>query len=187
MVRTALISLAAMLMTGVAHAGIEAETLIAETANELAAGQINSEDLDAIVDAPTIARFTLGRHARELPEQDVSRFSEAFDRFLDAAFDDQAARFSGAQIEVVGSVDRSARDSIVTTRVTLPGQVPETVRWRVINRDGVWKVVDVQAFGLWLAIEQRAQIAAILDRNGASIDDVIASLDQGNAFGEGRG
>ncbi|MCI4645948.1 MAG: ABC transporter substrate-binding protein [Hyphomonadaceae bacterium] len=187
MMRTALISLATMFLASAAHAGIEAETLIAETANELAAGAIDSEELDNVVDTSAIARFTLGHHVRNLPEQDVQRFSAAFDRFLETTFDDQAARFSGAQIDVIGSVDRSARDSIVTTRVTLPGELPETVRWRVINRDGAWKVVDVQAFGLWLAIEQRAQIAAILDRNGASIDDVIASLDNGDAFGEANG
>ncbi len=71
--------------------------------------------------------------------------------------------------------------------MTLPGEAPETVRWRVINRNGSWRVVDVQAFGLWLAIEQRAQIAAILDQNGGSIDDVIASLDEGEGFGKNRG
>ena len=186
MVRTALISLAAILMAGAAHAGVEAETLIAETATELSTGQIDSNALDEVVDATAIARFTLGRHVRNLPEADVQRFSAAFDRFLDSTFDDQAARFSGAQIDVIGSTDRSPNDSIVTTRVTLPGEAPETVRWRVIRRDGTWRVVDVQAFGLWLAIEQRAQIAAILDQNGASIDDVIASLD-GNGAGNGRG
>lgn len=187
MVRTALISLAAMMMAGAAHAGVEAETLIAETATELTTGQADSRVLDDVVDTSAIARFTLGRHARDLPEADVERFSAAFDRFLDTTFDDQAQRFSGARIEVVGSVDRTPNDSIVTTRVTLPGEVPETVRWRVINRNGTWRVVDVQAFGLWLAIEQRAQIAAILDQNGGSIDDVIASLDDGEGFGKNRG
>jgi len=36
--------------------------------------------------------------------------------------------------------------------------------------------VDVEVLGLWLAIEQRAQIAAILDKPRATIDDAIAAL-----------
>ena len=52
-----------------------------------------------------------------------------------------------------------------------------TVRWRVMERDGAWRVVDVEVSGLWLAIEQRAQIAAIMDKPHATIDDAIAALD----------
>jgi len=83
--------------------------------------------------------------------------------------------FTGADVTVVGSRDRSARDTIVTVQVTLPGEAPETVRWRLLDRGGAWKVVDVQVQGLWLAIEQRAQVAAILDRSGG-IDAAIARL-----------
>ena len=39
--------------------------------------------------------------------------------------------------------------------------------------------VDLEFSGGWLAIEQRAQIAAILDRPGADIDDVIAQFGRG--------
>ncbi len=41
---------------------------------------------------------------------------------------------------------------------------------------GEWKVVDVEVLGLWLAIEQRAQIAAIMDKPRATIDDAIDAL-----------
>ncbi len=50
------------------------------------------------------------------------------------------------------------------------------MRWRVLRRDGDWRLVDVEVHGMWLAIEQRAQIAAILDRPRATIDDAIAAL-----------
>jgi phospholipid transport system substrate-binding protein len=53
---------------------------------------------------------------------------------------------------------------------------PITLRWRVIERGGKWSVVDLEFAGLWLAIEQRAQVSAILDRPGADIEDVIATF-----------
>ena len=81
-----------------------------------------------------------------------------------------------AKVEVIGSVDRTETDSVVETRVTQKGEDPMTVRWRVMERGGAWRVVDVEVLGLWLAIEQRAQIAAILDKPRATIDDAIAAL-----------
>ena len=54
--------------------------------------------------------------------------------------------------------------------------MPLKVRWRVIERKGNWSVVDLEVAGIWLAIEQRAQVASILSRPGANIDDVIAQF-----------
>lgn len=176
MLRTALVSLAALAVAGTATAGPEAEALIATAAQELAAGELSANELTEMVDSRAIASFALGRHKASIDDVSFDRFTEAFDDFLADTFSDHAHRFEGASIRVTGSNDRSARDSIVTTQVSLPGDTPETVRWRVINRGGAWKIVDVQVQGLWLAIEQRAQVAAVLDRSGGRIDAAIDAL-----------
>jgi phospholipid transport system substrate-binding protein len=64
----------------------------------------------------------------------------------------------------------------VETRIVPKDGEAMTVRWRVMQRENEWRVVDVEVLGLWLAIEQRAQIAAILDKPRATIDDAIAAL-----------
>lgn len=177
--RTIIAALALSLATPLAapaHAGPQAEALVAGAAEELVSGQFTGRELAELIDTRRIARFTLGRHARTLPASEVARYEAAFETFLETTFEAHAERFLAAEVQVLGSVDRNARDSIVTTRVRVPGEGSETVRWRVIERDGVWRVVDVEAFGLWLAIEQRAQIAAILDQRRGNIDEVIAAL-----------
>ena len=128
------------------------------------------------IDIAAVARFTLGKHARRVSAEEQTRFTDAFSAFLAETFRDNADTFQDARIEVLGSTDRSETDSIVATRVTPKGEDPMTVRWRVIERNGEWRVVDVEVLGLWLAIEQRAQISAILDRPRATIDDAIAAL-----------
>ena len=55
------------------------------------------------------------------------------------------------------------------------------VRWRVLTRDGKYQVVDV-ALNLdgnliWLAIEQRAQFLALLDRSNGSADALIEKIE----------
>lgn len=178
MFRTFLVSAALALSTPTALAGPAAEAVIGEAADALVRGAFDNDRIEAVIDTPRIARFALGRHARSLEPGEIDRFVSAFDTYIGGVLDEHAGRFAGAEVDVLGSRDRSDRDSIVTTRITLPGEASQTVRWRVLEVDGAWRVVDVEAFGLWLAIEQRAQLAAILDRRGTGIEDAIRALGQ---------
>ncbi|MEM7767753.1 MAG: ABC transporter substrate-binding protein [Pseudomonadota bacterium] len=182
MIRASLVSMAALLTFALsaptAVAGPEAEALIGDAAERIAMGEYRAADLSALIDTERVARFTLGRHARTIDAQDLERYSGALETALHRAFQTGGAHLQSGQLDVVGSTDRNPRDSIVTTRIRVSGEAPLTVRWRVIERDGEWRVVDVEALGLWLAIEQRAQVSAILGQRGATIDDVISAFDR---------
>ncbi len=173
----ALIASAAFAITVLpAFAGQEAESLIARTASQIADPDRGQEAFRQSVDVPAVARFTLGKHANRVSDEEHKRFTAAFDTFIRKSFEKYNGDFTNAKVDILGSVDRSATDSIVETRVTPPGKEAQTVRWRVMEREGTWRVVDVEVLGLWLAIEQRAQIAAIMDKPRATIDDAIAAL-----------
>jgi phospholipid transport system substrate-binding protein len=174
----ALLASASLAMTAFpAFAGQEAEALIASTATLISDPARGEAAFSESIDVPAVARFALGRHVRRISVDESQRFTAAFDSFIDSTFEKHRHDFTNAEVKVIGSVDRSATDSIVETRVTPPGKDEMIVRWRVMERDGEWRVVDVEMLGLWLAIEQRAQIAAILDKPRATIDDAIAALD----------
>lgn len=174
----AILTAAALSMAALpALAGQEAEAVISGTAAQISDPQKGQDVFRQSIDVPAVARFTLGKHARRISDADSERFTAAFESFLAATFNEHRESFANAKVVVVGSVDRSPTDSIVETRVTPPDSREHmTVRWRVMKRAGEWRVVDVEVLGLWLAIEQRAQIAAIMDRPRATIDDVIAAL-----------
>jgi phospholipid transport system substrate-binding protein len=176
MLRTLIVSTSFAIMALCAQASPEAEALIAGTATQISSTQTGAESLTQAVDIQAIARFTLGKHSRLLTEDEQARFTAAFERFLVGTFENQKNKLKNARVDVIGSVDRNEKDSVVETRVTQKGEDSTTVRWRVMERDGEWRVVDVEVLGLWLAIEQRAQIAAILDKPRATIDDAIAAL-----------
>lgn len=176
MFRALLASTALALMAFPAMAGQEAEALIEGAAKQITDPRTGRDAFRDSVDVPTVARFTLGKHARRVSEEERARFAAAFETFLLETFDEHRSKFVDAEVEVVGSKDRSPTDSIVETRVFQKGAEPSTIRWRVIQRNGEWRVVDVEVMGLWLAIEQRAQIAAILDRPRATIEDAIDAL-----------
>ena len=174
----AILTAAALAMTALpAFAGQEAEAVISGTAAQISDPERGRDVFRQSIDVPAVARFTLGKHVHRISDDERQRFTEAFDHFLASRFDQHRSDFEGARIEVIGSRDRNAKDSIVETRVSPKGKEPMTVRWRVMERGGEWRVVDVEVLGLWLAIEQRAQIAAIMDRPRATIEDVIAALE----------
>lgn len=160
-----------------AFAGQEAEALIAHTAEQISDPVRGQTAFSQSIDVPMVARFTLGKYANRISEDERQRFTTAFDKFLATAFDKHTEDFVNSKVEVLGSVDRSPTDCVVETRVKPADGDEMTVRWRVMERDGAWRVVDVEVSGLWLAIEQRAQIAAIMDKPHATIDDAIAALD----------
>ncbi len=173
----ALFASVALSLTGLpALAGVEAEALITGTAAEISDPVRGQQAFSDAIDIPAVARFALGKHARRVSEPDLERFTEVFHGYVASTFEKHSDDFRNAQVEVLRSVDRSETDSVVETRVTpVEGEVM-TVRWRVVERDGQWRVIDVEVLGLWLAIEQRAQIDAILDNPRATIDDAIAAL-----------
>ena len=181
MFRTIFASVAIAALTPTAFAAANdvspAESIVTQAASQISQSEqaIIADSILAHLDTDAIARFTLGRYGKAMTEADKVRFSEAFEQFLRRQIKANADQFTGVQLTVTKTLQRNARDAIVTTQAEGVG-APVTLRWRVIQRGGQWSVVDLEYAGLWLAIEQRAQVTAILDRPGADIEDVIATF-----------
>ena len=124
------------------------------------------------IDVSRVSRFVLGRHARDAAPDDIEEFELRFDAYLREFLSSRSEELSNAKMVIQSSSDRSSDDSIILTRVSSPARDPMTMRWRVLQREGQWRIVDVEMHGLWLAIEQRAQIDALLDARKRSIDDL---------------
>lgn len=181
MLRTVFLSLALMTSLPFASAGHNkidsAEALVSTAAQDISQTE-NTRVADAVlqhIDTRAIANFTLGRYSRTLPASDKARFVAAFEGFLRRQIETNIDQFRGVEVEVIDTSARNERDAIVTTELRGGGE-PLKVRWRVIERKGAWSVVDLEVAGIWLAIEQRAQVASILSRPGADIEDVIAQF-----------
>ncbi len=140
--------------------------------------QISETEADTIlelIDVEGVARFSLGRHWRGLSDPEQAEFVEAFRFFARTQLRDQLTQFSGAKIDTVRSIERKPGDMIIITKVTGLGDTEYLVSWRMTAADG-WKIADIEILGIWFAIEQRAQFAAILDRNGGDIRSLIQEL-----------
>ncbi|MDJ0922028.1 MAG: ABC transporter substrate-binding protein [Henriciella sp.] len=137
--------------------------------------------MDQFANIDTVSKFVIGKYAKRFSPEDLERYQAAFRVYALAVYEFYFNEFKGREVAVTGSQDRTARDSIVDTRITSENGREMDVRWRVLNRGDRYQVVDValedEGNLIWLAIEQRAQFLAILDQSNGSADTLINKIE----------
>lgn len=125
----------------------------------------------------TIARFTAGRVWRQMSDAQRDAYR--------VALRDLAARFLVKRIEDTNKPDyrvvRSAelpdnKGYLISTELTGTGSDDFTVDWRVDEKDGQFRILDVIMEGVSLLVTYRSEVAAVLEAEGNSIDGLIANL-----------
>lgn len=154
------------------------ETAVDRTLSALQDSTISDQEADEIlkvIDVERVGQFTMGRHWRSMDEATQADFMKAFRTFARVQLREHLADFSEAEVEILRTVERKPGDAIVTTKVSGVDDKEHMVSWRVNDNNG-WKVTDIEAMGLWFAIEQRAQFQAMLDKNGGDVRALIQEI-----------
>jgi phospholipid transport system substrate-binding protein len=127
-------------------------------------------------DIPLMARFALGRHWKQADAEQRVAYLEAFSKFL---LQQYAAKIAAAQVtgfDVVSAQRAGRRDVMVQSRITQShGQVLKLV-WRMRQSNGQFRVIDVVAEGISLALTKRQEFAAIIKSNGGDVAQLIDRL-----------
>ena len=97
---------------------------------------------------PRVSKFVLGKYGRDASQEDLDLFRSRLDRFMRNFLTSRSAELADAHVEVLSSVDRSDTDSIVVTRVSSPLREPMLMRWRVLRRDGDWRLVVITSYSI---------------------------------------
>ena len=139
--------------------------------------------VDDHVDMRRVGRFVLGQYARRMTDAQAAVYHPLFEKYATLVYQNALSNYSGEQLEVTNSIDRSERDIIVNSRIinAKPGSAfaDMTVHWRVYrDRDGNMSVFDAGADGIWLAIEQQSQFKSIIANNGGGEAGINALIEQ---------
>lgn len=126
--------------------------------------------IDQLADVARISNFVLGRYRRTASPEDLAEFRAAFRDYAIRVYERELGAYGGQQLEVTGSVTRRPGDYIVQSRVFGgPDGREFDVNWRILERDGALKAVDVEVFGVWLAQTQREQILSVIGNNRGDV------------------
>ena len=127
-------------------------------------------------DIPLMARFALGRHWKRADAQQRTAYVDAFSKFL---LHNYASKIAGSKLacfDVLKAKRAGKRDVMVQSRIVRKnGQILKLV-WRMRQRGGQFRVIDVVAEGISLALTKRQEFAAILKANGGKVAPLIVRL-----------
>jgi phospholipid transport system substrate-binding protein len=166
------------------HAAPDAEAFVQTEANKALAILRNtsmSEDakkqafyafINQVADVQKITDFVLGRYRRNLSPAQYAAFADAFRAYTDSVYESRLSEYHGQGLGVTGSIARAPGDVVVTSVITGAGASGESslLNWRVLRgADGRWRVVDVQAQGVWLAIVEQQDFASTLANHNGDI------------------
>jgi phospholipid transport system substrate-binding protein len=127
-------------------------------------------------DMALIARFALGRHWRSASSAEQQAYVDAFSRFVLKTYARQLADANIRSFQVVSSQLAGKRDVMVETRVVRSGGGILKLIWRLRSRGGSFRVIDVVAEGVSLALTKRQEFAAIIRANGGQVQPLINTL-----------
>ncbi len=132
-------------------------------------------------DVPAISRFVLGKHWRRASAAERQDFADAFEEMNSRQFLAMVGEFSEEMFSVLKVQQDAAKPSLslVSTEIGQSEGEPISAVWRVRNKDGQYKVLDIVVEGVSMAITLRHEYGAVVKTNG--VDGLIAIMREKNA------
>jgi phospholipid transport system substrate-binding protein len=127
-------------------------------------------------DMPRIARFVLGRYWSEASAEERSEFTALFEQWVVRSYAPRLAQYSSETVKVTGARAEGDTDAVVSSQIVHQSGPPTRVEWRVSNRDGADKIVDINVEGISMALTERDQIAASIQRGGGTVAGINRML-----------
>jgi phospholipid transport system substrate-binding protein len=121
-----------------------------------------------------IGRFVAGKYWREMTADQKRDYQKLFDEWVLKTFSIRLGGYSGETLRVINTTNTSKRDVIVHTRIAKAEGGGINTNWRVREVDGRYKIIDVYVEGVSMAVTQRSEFGAVLQRHGA--DGLIGLL-----------
>jgi len=141
--------------------------------------------LRANFDTPRIARFVLGRYWNGASEPDRTRFTDLFGQWVVRTYSERFKEYSGESVKVTGSRAESDTSAVVASQlIHVNGTPPAQVNWHVRKEDSGYKIVDVEVEGISLALTERDEFSAVIQRGNGSVATLNDQLQQKLASGE---
>jgi len=136
----------------------------------------NSVDIDGI------GFYTLGKHRKNLNDDQKNKFKKIFREYFLKSFSTRLVEYKEAKIVVISEDIKNEKYTIVKSKLLATSDRPEVaIDWRVYTRDPSKPLIrDLIIEGLSLARTQREEFNSIIINNGGDINALFTSLKEFN-------
>lgn len=137
-----------------------------------------------IFDFTTMSKLVLARNWRKMDKAKRGEFVREFKTHLSHTYGTRLDRYDQEKVDVYAAQVEVRDDVTVKSRI-IGGQFDQAeIAYRLRNRKGEWKIIDVVIEGVSLVSNYRSQFAEVL--NSGTIDDLLAKLRDKNFVVEER-
>jgi phospholipid transport system substrate-binding protein len=126
-------------------------------------------------DLSAMSRAILGPYWGVASKAQRQQFGSLLPEYIVRFDGDRFAPSGGQGFTVTGSRS-DAGDTIVTSQLIRPPGPPIEVDWRLGMSDGRYKISDYSIDGVSLDVIHRSEVAEIMQRNGGSVDNLLATM-----------
>jgi phospholipid transport system substrate-binding protein len=117
-------------------------------------------------DFAAMSRLVLARNWKRFSKPQQLEFVEEFKDFLAHSYADRIDRYSEEEIEVTGERKEPRGDVTVSTRIVGGEYNDAVVDYRLRQRNGEWRIIDVVVEGISLVFNYRDQFKEVVGRHG---------------------
>ncbi len=128
-------------------------------------------------DVPAVGRFVLGRYWRKAKPETREAFLSVFEEIMIQRFAPKFAGYAETEFEIsrVRALDRPGHFMIRSRIAPDRGEAIE-IDWRVRERDGRFKILDVIGEGISMALTLRSEYASAIKDSGGRVEGLIERL-----------
>lgn len=127
-------------------------------------------------DMGTIGRFALGKNWRIATPAQQNEYLKLFENMIVRVYSSRFNDYNGQNFNVVSARDTGKQDFLVTSYIVPPSGSKVQVDWRVRDKNGSMKVIDVIIEGVSMSLTQRSDFSSVIQRGGGNIQVLIDHL-----------
>ncbi len=129
------------------------------------------------LDLDFIGQFVLGRNWRSATPEQRKEFIKVYRQLNVSTWSKRFDEFKGKEFIFSGTTPSNSKGQIfVNSTVPMDQGEPAKVVWRVREKNGNMKIVDIIIENVSLAITARNEYAAFIKNNPGGVDALIANL-----------
>jgi len=130
------------------------------------------------VDIKGIGFYTLGKHRKNLNDQQKKKYSELFKKYFLKSFASRLAEYSNPKINVSSEEKISEKYTIVSSILVATDERPEVkIDWRIYTKNPEKPLIrDLIIEGLSLARTQKEEFNSIIQSNDGDINALFSNL-----------
>ncbi len=125
-------------------------------------------------DFTEMAKSALGYHWKQITPDQQQEFTNVFISFIEDSYLSKINDYKGQQVTFLKATAESPQEAQINTDIVQQGKDPIHVNYRLLQKDGAWKIYDVTVDAISIIANYRNQFNRVMNNKG--YDTLISDL-----------